>query len=339
MTLYASHTPPPFQPQVPAAVDSGEHRERSLLTAVSLHEVLAVWAVLITVLLVAFVTHARLPAAEFYNVTGEGMAGGGSRALVALNYPGVFLVLPLAVFTLARVLSLPEVFSRRSRWVVSVLAVLSLGLGLVAAFPGVVDQRDLDAKLVNGVPAVGVLLAAGLTAFAIVRAGAGGRRAWSRGDWYRLAVSGALVLLSLPWVLAELGFYIGDIPGPGAVFMSREIPEGQTLRAVHLGRHHGMDGVLFVLAGLALSRGLGRVTFTGLRWLLGAYLALMLTYGAIIAAQDFWLEQIVKRGWTSAELPNMVVPALTPAWALLVLATIPVAITLIRLAGRPSATP
>ena len=51
------------------------------------------------------------------------------------------------------------------------------------------------------------------------------------------------------------------------------------------------------------------------------YLALMLTYGVAVAAQDAWLEQVVKRGWTSRRIPDVVRPAATPAWAALLAAT------------------
>ena len=50
----------------------------------------------------------------------------------------------------------------------------------------------------------------------------------------------------------------------------------------------------------------GGVPAPSTRW----YLALMLTYGVAVAAQDAWLEQVVKRGWTSRRMPDVVRPAL-----------------------------
>ena len=35
-----------------------------------------------------------------------------------------------------------------------------------------------------------------------------------------------------------------------------------------------------------------------------AYLGLMLSYGIANVANDFWLEQFVKRGWTEWEIPS-----------------------------------
>jgi hypothetical protein len=51
-----------------------------------------------------------------------------------------------------------------------------------------------------------------------------------------------------------------------------------------------------------------------------AYLALMLAYGAAEVANDFWLEQVVKRSWTDWAIPDMTVPRLSVAWGLIVLA-------------------
>ena len=40
----------------------------------------------------------------------------------------------------------------------------------------------------------------------------------------------------------------------------------------------------------------------------------MLVYGLANALQDFWLEQLVKRGTTSLEIPSMTVPKASWAW-------------------------
>ena len=61
-----------------------------------------------------------------------------------------------------------------------------------------------------------------------------------------------------------------------------------------------MDGVLLVLVALLLSRTLPSIRARALRLATAAYLALMLAYGFGNVANDFWLEQVVKRGWTSS---------------------------------------
>ncbi|MGH3104729.1 MAG: hypothetical protein ACRDN6_11610, partial [Gaiellaceae bacterium] len=52
------------------------------------------------------------------------------------------------------------------------------------------------------------------------------------------------------------------------------------------------------------------------------YLALMLAYGAANAAQDFWLEQVVKRGWTERGIPSVLNPKLSLGWAVIVAAAV-----------------
>jgi hypothetical protein len=43
----------------------------------------------------------------------------------------------------------------------------------------------------------------------------------------------------------------------------------------------------------------------------------MLAYGLANAVQDFWLEQLVKRGATTLEIPSLIIPKASPAWAAL----------------------
>jgi hypothetical protein len=57
-----------------------------------------------------------------------------------------------------------------------------------------------------------------------------------------------------------------------------------------------------------------------LREVLSAYLALMFCYGVANIANDFWIEQVVKRGWTTWQIPNVLEPRATVAWAIIGLA-------------------
>ena len=124
----------------------------------SLREPLAVWALFATVLLVSVVTYARVDPGLLWNVSGEGVVAGLSRALVYLNFP-------VALVAVAVVLVVEERVRR------PLLATVAIALSAVTAVPGVVDQEDLDAKWVNAVPAVGVALALFLTAAAYRRGG------------------------------------------------------------------------------------------------------------------------------------------------------------------------
>ena len=79
--------------------------------------------------------------------------------------------------------------------------------------------------------------------------------------------------------------------------------------AVHHGHHHGLDGLLLVLSALLLSRIGPSVRARWLRVVLGMYLALMTAYGLGNMANDFWTEQIWKRGWTDWQFPDLLQPA------------------------------
>ena len=162
-------------------------------------------------------------------------------------------------------------------------------LALCAVTPFVVDQDDLDAQWGNALPALGVALALGLTIAAWRRGGAS-YAPRAVGDPLRIAVAIVVIVLSLPWFAADLGFHF-----PGDVFMGEERFEeadGSVIAAVHLGQHHGQYGTLMLLSALLLSRmrldpGGLRVAATGLIALLGAY-------GIVNMVQDGWNEQLVE---------------------------------------------
>jgi hypothetical protein len=90
--------------------------------------------------------------------------------------------------------------------------------------------------------------------------------------------------------------------------------------AVHYGHHHGLDGFLLVVTALLLSRLLGGIRRPGLRPLTAAILSLMLVYGWTNMVNDLWIEQIVKRGWTSWEVPDVLFPKASLAWAAMLVA-------------------
>ena len=301
-----------------------------------LREALGVWALIGATALAIFVTYARLPASEFYNVSRDGLAGGASRALLFLNFPGALLALAPLGFALGRLSATPGALSRGGRRVVGVAAVAA-ELCLIVAGPGVVDQARLDARPINALPALGVALALALTVYAARATGVDPARPWTGGDTLRAGAAGALLVLGLPWVLADLGIYAGDVPGLGALYVSQQAVPGESLPAVHLGHHHGLDGLLFTFAALALTRQLGRVA--ALRWRapLAGFLGLMLAYGLANAAQDFSLEQVVRRGWAAHELPSVLRPAPTSAWALLLLAAAIVWLALLLATRGPGA--
>jgi hypothetical protein len=272
-------------------------------------EAIAVWQLFGITAAAVLLTYTRVPAERLYHVTGSGAEAGLSRALVFLNWPTAGAAAGLAALAAAAL---------RSR-AATATATLAVALCSVAVWPGVVDQALLDAKPVNAVPAVGVGLALALTVVAAVRVGP----RWAprqRYDAARVAIAACISLPALPWLAAELGFSFGGIPVLGTLFQTGELrtQPGNPIPhpAVHLGDHHGLQGVLFVLTALALSR-------PARQPVMRAYVALLFGYGLVNAAQDFWLEQIVKRGWTDFELPAVLRPA--ASWGWLVVAMVAVA--------------
>jgi hypothetical protein len=268
-----------------------------------------VWTLFTIVAVEVLVTYARIPSRELYHVSGGGLELGAARALVFLNYP-------VALVALAVLGLLWERLGPRLRPAAIVAAVLCAAV----FWPGVVDQANLDARSVNVLAAVGVLLAVVLS----LVAGAAPVRPRSRAaDGARIAAAAALVFVALPWEAADLGFFF-DHTALGSVFQTGELRRQAGTPgihpAVHHGHHHGMDGVLLVLAALLLSRALAGVRARGLRLAVGAYLSLMVAYGLANIANDFEIEQVLKRGWTSWEMPSVLQPAANLPWLGIVLA-------------------
>jgi hypothetical protein len=267
------------------------------------------------------VTYSRLEPGRLYHVSREGVAGGLSRSLTLVNFP---IALAAIALVLVAVAALP-----RAAWWAAGPAI-----ALCATVPFFVDQADLDARVGNAVPAVGVALAVGLTVAAVGRAGASAapRRRW---DGARVALAAVVLVVSLPWITADLGF---DFPGD--VFMGEELgrdSDGTLIAAVHLGHHHGLDGALLVLTALLLSR--VALPHGRLRLATCSYLGALLAYGAVNCVQDAWNEQLVKRGWVDRGIPSAILPSASPIW--LVVIALAVASTLVLLSedGRAAYSP
>jgi hypothetical protein len=286
-----------------------------------LGEAAAVWAAFLAFTVAIFTTYWRLPAHDLYRVSRSGLAGGASRALVYAAYPIALAAVAMLAVALDRLLAAHP--GRRARRAALVLACVSVALCATVAWPGNVEQSDLDAKPFNAVTAAGVLLALGVTLWAGASTGIGGWAPWQRTDGARVAIGALLVVVALPWIFADLGIFIDDVPVLGVLFTSEELhadSKGRLTPAVHLGDHHGMNGVLLALSALLLSRELPRMRETALRPTLALYLSLLLAYGIGNAANDAWLEQVVKRGWTSWQIPDLQRPELSLEWGLLLAA-------------------
>jgi hypothetical protein len=263
-------------------------------------EALATWALWGVITILVLVTYSRLAPAETYHVSRGGIAGGLSRSATLVNFP-------IALVAIALVLAAAAALPRAAWWLAAP------AIALCATLPWFVDQGNLDARWGNAVPALGVAMAGLLTVGATRRAGASfaPRRPW---DPVRLIVAAFALLVSLPWLTADLGFHF-----PGDVFTGEELAaseDGTFMAAVHLGHHHGQDGAILLVTALLLSR--MSASRGALRIVTRAYLGAMLAYGAVNCVQDGWNEQVVKRGWTDVSIPSAILPAVNPIWLVVV---------------------
>jgi hypothetical protein len=290
-------------------------------------EAIGVWSLFALVAAVILVTYSRLPPESLYHTSGEGLEAGASRALVFAGFPVALVAIPLAWIAVARI---------RTRLSIVVGALATI-LCVTVGFPGVIDQGDLDARPVNALAGIGALLALGLIVWALRRGGLGDSQSFNRRDYARIVLAVVLVLAALPWIWAELGFYVDDTPMIGDPFIAKVVKPSlggePSLHAVHLGHHHGLDGILLALAALLLSRVPSRMPRRGEGTALAVYVALLLTYGLANALQDGWNEQLLKRGTVESKLPSVIRPDLSPAWLGIVLGAVAIYFVLFRV-GR-----
>ena len=279
-------------------------------------EALAVWLLFAGVALAVFITYTRVPSEALYHVSRGGVVGGASRALVYANFPLALVAIALVAVS----------WSKRMGPRLRTIAIASVALSAVVYWPGVVQQSNLDARPINVLAVSGVVLSLLLSALRARRCGVVTRTGPSRGDALRVTLAILVLALAIPWIAAETGQYLGGVPVLGSIFQSGELRSqpGTPGRhpAVHHGHHHGMDGTLLVLTALLLSRTLPSLESPRIRTWLAPYLALMLSYGIGNIANDFWLEQVVKRGWTDWAIPDVTEPRATTAWAAIVLAAV-----------------
>lgn len=277
-----------------------------------LRDVYVVWLLFFLAATAVFVTYWRLLPSVLWKVHNSGFIGGAGRAFVFLSFSAA----------VAAVGILPIVVDRLEDRRADLLGLSALILCATVALPGVQTESHLDPKWSNLPAVLGVALAFLLT----VWASRNGRREFprtsARGDAARLVVGGLSLFFAAPYIAAELGFFLDGVPVLGSIFITGAIrPEpgaGYSHAAVHHGHHHGLDGFLLVATALLLSRLVGSIRRPVLRTLTAVYLALLLVYGLTNQVQDLWTEQIVKRGWTNWEIPNVLHPSLSAAWAAMI---------------------
>jgi hypothetical protein len=278
-----------------------------------LASVYAVWTLFFLTATAVFATYWRLPPSETWKVHNTGFVGGAGRAFVFLSFS----------CALAAVAVLPVIVDRLEDRRADLVGIGALVLCATVAIPGVQTESHLDPKWANLPAVVGVVLAFALTLWA----SRAGRREFSRttarGDLARLVVAAVSLFFAAPYIAAELGFFLDGVPVLGWIFLTGAIrlepgSAGYYHAAVHHGHHHGLDGFLLAATALLVSRLLGGIRRPLLRGLAAVYCSLLLVYGLTNQAQDLWTEQVVKRNWTSWEIPNVLHPTASAAWAAMI---------------------
>ena len=277
-----------------------------------LREIWVVWVLFGLATIAVFETYWRIPPNELWKVHNSGFVGGIGRAFVFVGFSPA-----LAAFAV-----LPIVADRLEARSADVLAIVAFVLCATVAF--VQTPSHLDPKWSNIYPVVGVALAVALTAWATLRGRRERVRTSRAGDRARLVLAGVTLFWAAPYIAAELGFHLDGVPLLGWIFQTGKVaPEpgsGHLHATVHYGHHHGLDGFLLVMTALLLSRLLGGIRRAGLRTPTAAILALMLVYAWTNMVNDLWIEQVVKRGWTSWEVPDVLQPSASLAWAAMLIA-------------------
>jgi hypothetical protein len=270
------------------------------------------WGVWAAVCAATWATNARTPPGRLYGVAHVGVAAAAGRVLVLLGWPIALAAIGLMALTVERLLAGAN---PRKRAAVVTAAWLSIALCCTIALPGVIEPAHLEAKPSNIPAALGTGLALALTFLALRTPGEPPVR--TRIDRVLLLVLAVFLLASIPWMLANVGIYAGDIPGIRAVFMSKQVvpePHHLHLRAVHLGNHDGFDGLLLAVTAVVGIRLLPQLRSHRLQAVARAYLCVLVVYGLAVATADFWLEQIVKRGWIDERMPGLMRPNLSLPW-------------------------
>jgi hypothetical protein len=279
-----------------------------------LTEIWVVWVLFGLATVAVFETYWRLPPAELWKVTNSGFVGGAGRAFVFVSFSAALAALAV----------LPIVADRLDDRRADIAAIVAFVLCATVAIPGVQTPSDLDPKWSNTVAVLGIVLAVGLTAWAAARGRAELVETTRAGDRARLVLGGVTLFFAAPYIAAELGFFLDGVPLLGWIFQTGALtPEpgaGYLHATVHHGHHHGLDGFLLVATALLLSRLLGGIRRPWARTLVAAILSLMLVYGLANMVNDLWIEQVVKRGWTSWQVPDVLVPAASLAWAAMLVA-------------------
>jgi hypothetical protein len=234
---------------------------------------------------------------------------------------------------------LPLVVDRLRGTVVRNWALIAASLAATVFLPGALGDEQIDARPANVFAAAGVALVLCLTIAAARTGGTGIPWRHEPGDRLRLLLAAVLLLCALPWIAAGWDLSL-HLPVLRSLFLTDQLRAQPGVpglhQAVHAGFHHGWAGVMLALTALLCSRALPYLRSSRLRDALALYLSFLLAYGLANAVQDFQLEQIVKRGLTTYQLPMVLAPSLTWAWAVVLASASAIYLLAFRPLARPS---
>jgi hypothetical protein len=110
-------------------------------------------------------------------------------------------------------------------------------------------------------------------------------------DKFRLIATLILIFVSLPWIFALAGVFIGDIPGLSFFMSKQAIPWEANLPAVHLGMHHGFAGFFLCASVILVSYNINWIRNKNLKKFWGIIFNIALFLGIYFVLQDFMNEQ------------------------------------------------
>ena len=226
-------------------------------------EVVVVWGLLALVAVEVLVTYTRTPPRELYYVSGSGFGLAVHQVLLFIGFPAGLVAIAVV-----------GVVADRVPTGVGLVAMVAVaGLGAAAFLASGAEEAEVDVRPVSALTLAGVAIAVVLTVAVGRRVGVTRLRPGRPGDRARIGLALLLGLLAIPWLAADLGFSVDQIPLIDRLFITDAVrPDPgrpKAFSAVHDGHHHGMDGVLLAWSALLLTRVLPDVEHRRRRGALG----------------------------------------------------------------------
>ncbi|MFX0136674.1 MAG: hypothetical protein ACFFDN_23755 [Candidatus Hodarchaeota archaeon] len=125
---------------------------------------------------------------------------------------------------------------------------------------------------------------------------------WQKSNYIRVIILGLAFFFALPWLFAIHGVFISDIPVLNLIFLGSQPgilgtnPFDYIYPSVHLGLHHGTDGYLHISYATLFSILVFKMKQPLIRNISIFGMGFLASYGLIAYLEDFFHEQIIKRG-------------------------------------------